>query len=1373
MELRELAMLRSQGQFDKIVYWADGIDIAQMNNLDELLFAAEAYLKMGQVSTCAGYYWKALRDFEDETAASQLLNTFKVQNEWEKLTELADYLDEQVILDDYMFLARFEALRASGADVQEQMDSLKEYLDEFSNDELYYILYLEMLAENEEWSLLERYLKQFKRSFANSEYDRNFIAGIEAALAEKSAVRNEKSIRSLIYVPIYVKNENAKEENTGSGVGVSLGSSPSEMKKEAKSTPTATVKEEKTKIKTVSLSDLLRGDMFAKARSKKAKNEEPPTMDERFEDIVGMKEIRDKVGGVYRVLKMQMEREGLDIKSEMLTTSHFVIVGRRGSGKTLLARTIGKMLVDYGIRGEEIAVEIEARDFEENYDQLNGQKDITLVIENIERCRDQQGSFGEFAWKLRKFLMDHKEDMSVILTGTADAAADLMAEEKDIAGLVYPPNDMFEIKPYSADELMEMMVILAKKKGWRLTDDAKELLKKQLTKERNMSTFADGKTLEEKLSIAMTKAAERYAQLEDVEDEDAVMLEASDFEQKSMEDSVEELLKKLDDMTGLAAVKAEVRKVIGSIMVAQSGEAVGVSNGLGGRSLHMVFKGGPGTGKTTVARIIGEIYTALGILPGNKEGLVEVSAQDLISAYVGDTALKTQKVIDRAMGGILFIDEAYSLTQNQFGTEAITVMLKTMEDCRDSIVFILAGYEEDMNKLLDTNVGLRSRLQTQVVFEDYTPEEMLSIFRDIVASKNRFLEKDTKDLILELLRQGAMSPDFGNARGVRNLVDLVENAKSERLTQMLLQGKTPEPNDYDMIKREDIQAVMADSSAGTKSVEELLAELNEMEGMEQLKEVINQIATKVRSHAKKKELGIEGELDVGTLHMVFSGGPGTGKTTMARKIGEIYKALGILPRGDKIMECDGKDLIGQYVGQTAPIVAEKVRHSMGGILFIDEAYQLSRGDGNSFGAEAIDALVKVMEDKRDSFMVILAGYTKEMEEFLDKNPGLRSRIREVVEFKDYSVQELVNIFIKMATGKGFAIEEAAIPSLERLLKQEMGKKDFGNARGARNLLTKVLGQVDVRILATENITAEECKVIIKADIEAQMEDSVPEIEGQSVEQLLAQLNEMIGLASVKNAVNSIVKEAQYNVWAKAQGIAGADEFGTLHMLFKGNAGTGKTTVARMLGDIYKQLGVLRSGHLVECNRDKLVGGYVGQTAIKTQEIIDSAMGGILFVDEAYELNKGGNDFGGEALNTIMTAMENHRDDLMVIFAGYSKEIDELIATNQGLESRFSKQNEIIFEDYSKDELLQIFLFQAKKKGLIVSEELHGKVADVIQEAKEAADNFGNARGVRNIVEAVDKARKGRIQAMVAAGADVSPQVALTLTEDDLKGIVEY
>jgi SpoVK/Ycf46/Vps4 family AAA+-type ATPase len=221
---------------------------------------------------------------------------------------------------------------------------------------------------------------------------------------------------------------------------------------------------------------------------------------------------------------------------------------------------------------------------------------------------------------------------------------------------------------------------------------------------------------------------------------------------------------------------------------------------------------------------------------------------------------------------------------------------------------------------------------------------------------------------------------------------------------------------------------------------------------------------------------------------------------------------------------------------------------------------------------------------------------------------------------------------------------------------------------------------------------------------------------------------------------------------------------SLHMVFSGNPGTGKTTVARLLANIYKGLGVLSSGHLVEVDRSNLVVGYVGQTATKTAQVIDEALGGVLFIDEAYTLTagKGENDFGQEAVDTLLKAMEDHRDDLIVIVAGYPDLMEEFLNSNPGLRSRFNKY--IFFADYTPEELMQILEANCKKQQYKMTDAAKASATRYFTEkVLEHSDTFANAREVRNFMERAIAHQASRI---ISLGDEIDDDVLITFEEED-------
>ena len=248
---------------------------------------------------------------------------------------------------------------------------------------------------------------------------------------------------------------------------------------------------------------------------------------------------------------------------------------------------------------------------------------------------------------------------------------------------------------------------------------------------------------------------------------------------------------------------------------------------------------------------------------------------------------------------------------------------------------------------------------------------------------------------------------------------------------------------------------------------------------------------------------------------------------------------------------------------------------------------------------------------------------------------------------------------------------------------------------------------------------------------------------EKIEDLLAELDSHVGMDAIKTEVRSLINMVQVYKLRREHDLPTTDM--SLHMVFSGNPGTGKTTVARIMSRIYHSLDILSKGQLVEVDRSGLVAGYVGQTALKTQKVIEKAMGGVLFIDEAYALNgKSENDFGQEAIDTILKAMEDHRDDLVVIVAGYTELMDRFIHSNPGLESRFNRF--LMFEDYTPEQMVAIFKMQCKKGCYVLAQGTEELVRDFIAE-ESADDSFGNARGVRNLFEHILVAQNNRLAKM--------------------------
>lgn len=542
-------------------------------------------------------------------------------------------------------------------------------------------------------------------------------------------------------------------------------------------------------------------------------------------------------------------------------------------------------------------------------------------------------------------------------------------------------------------------------------------------------------------------------------------------------ESLEEALEKLESLIGLDNVKAEITRIVQLIKYENNrANVLGIEKS-SNQSYHFAFLGNPGTGKTTVARLIGDIFYYLGIL--EKGQLVEVDRSTIVGRYIGETAKLTKKAIDSAMGGILFIDEAYSLAKggegsNDYGAEAIEVLIKAMEDNRDKFTVILAGYTKEMQNLLKLNPGLKSRINLDIEFEDYRDSELLEIAKSMANTDYYKFNEEGEKAFLEKIKIEQVDENFANARVARNILESAIREKAFRI------GDSEVSKDELVTLTPEDFGVDLEFNARDK-MKELQEELDSLVGLEEVKNIVKGIINTLELQYRKKEMGIESE-DI-SLNMIFSGNPGTGKTTVARIVGKILKAIGVLKKGH-IVEVTRSDLVGEYVGQTAPKTLNKIKEAYGGVLFIDEAYSLNGSGSNDFGKEAIATLIKEMEDSRDKLVVIMAGYTKEMKDLLNLNPGIDSRIKFTIEFSDYNPEELMEIFEGLCKKESYELLEEAKERLKSKFKEEYENKDknFGNGRLVRKYFETIKIKQADRVIREDIREKEEILKIILEDV---------------------------------------------------------------------------------------------------------------------------------------------------------------------------------------------------------------------------------------------------------------------------------------------------
>jgi SpoVK/Ycf46/Vps4 family AAA+-type ATPase len=685
-------------------------------------------------------------------------------------------------------------------------------------------------------------------------------------------------------------------------------------------------------------------------------------------------------------------------------------------------------------------------------------------------------------------------------------------------------------------------------------------------------------------------------------------------------------------MTGLARVKRGALDIVSSVVIDRKRSLAARTTK--GAAYNFVFTGNPGTGKTTVARLLGKLLAELELRPTPGE-FVEVTGQTLLSAG----QLKFDDTLKKATPGVLFIDEAYQLepASNTDGAAIVNKLLAATEASRTQLTVIVAGYKEDIEaKFLAANSGLPSRFPFTLHFEDFDAPQLRTIFSSRIRDNSWQLEpcepgcRDTAAIAAMRLARGANKRGFANARSVRVFVEAAFARANVRFSTALAAGTPLSSAALQTLTRADVLGAPIDVEASPE-----IARLMRMTGLADVKKAVL-AAVEMIAVNYRAELRGDQPIDI-SLNRLFLGNPGTGKvrvrrcsrartlsdtirliirllpphpqTSVAKLYGSILKQLALLSVGD-VEVVTASQLTGAAVGATADVVNKVLDRAKGKVLIVDEAYMLA---GTQYGREALDVLVeRVQGTPGDDMAVILCGYDEEMKKMLREcNAGLASRFRveDAFNFADYSDAELEIILQDLAKDEGVYLSpEAARGVVANVLSKQRSKPNFGNARAARNVLQAGKERRMRRLeRGSEPERHEKRLILLEEDL-----FSPPPPPGSARRALKTLVNADHILAHVDELEKRV---------KKAQGRATASEpFNGAEFLknyrFVGPPGTGKTTVARAFGEVFVGLGLLSDANLVEVQASDLIAQYVGQTAPIVNAKMKEALGGVLFIDEA-------------------------------------------------------------------------------------------------------------------------------------------------------------
>ena len=828
---------------------------------------------------------------------------------------------------------------------------------------------------------------------------------------------------------------------------------------------------------------------------------------EKLDSFVGLKEVKDEIHSIINGIKRE-KRENPDAKVKL--KSHFVFLGNPGTGKTTIARLFAEILNSLQVLPCGHLVEVTRKDLVSQYVGDTAQKTeqvinqamggILFIDEAYSLKQSDDDKYGQEAIDtLLPFLENRVGDFICIIAGYTREMTTFLRSN---SGLDSRFKRKIDFKDYNGKELKTIFMNMVEKNRLKLDEESESKIDKYFERMylSRTDTFGNARAVRNVFDACISRQNSRIVDLDgDEYQKQKNLLIWRDIvgDEESEDISVEQVMKELDQFVGMGSVKAAIRSLAEEMRFQRRRMEFGGKATI--RPVNIILTGNPGTGKTTVARVLGKLFKAMGICSTDR--VIEKSRKDIVGRYANESDKEMDKAVNEAMGGVLFLDEAYTLApfddmgqcNDSEGLKALERLMTRMENDRGKFVLVCAGYKAEMGNLMKANPGFQSRFTHSINIDDYTPEELTEIFRRNCESQGYTLADGVLEKALSAFRKiisEKSGKSFGNAREARNMLDQCLGMLGTRVNALPDAEVTRES--FFTILPEDIPY----EEPKVVSEEECMAELNSLIGLDGVKEEIRLMMEELRQQKLEAEINGTDFKGISGDHYLFLGNPGTGKTTVARLMGGMLHSLGVLPRPD-VIEVSRSDLVAGYSGQTAPKTREVVNKAMGAILFIDEAYSLIQGPHDNFGTECVSELLKLLEDRKGKFVCIAAGYTREMQQFLDSNSGLKSRFNKVINFEDYNAEQLMDIFRLNCRKGGYTMDPEAEQLLVRKFSDIYANRsfDFGNAREVRNIFREVKSAAARRANArmaelvaggmdkTEAYRQAQPKLIIKEDIQ--------------------------------------------------------------------------------------------------------------------------------------------------------------------------------------------------------------------------------------------------------------------------------------------------
>jgi AAA+ superfamily predicted ATPase/adenylate kinase family enzyme len=739
---------------------------------------------------------------------------------------------------------------------------------------------------------------------------------------------------------------------------------------------------------------------------------------------------------------------------------------------------------------------------------------------------------------------------------------------------------------------------------------------------------------------------------------------------------------RLDMTVGLESFKAFVKNIENNYKLQAIRERMGMRKL--SLSLNAIFSGNAGAGKSEAAKILSEFLFALGAVSKNR--FVETSKSDFFQGSARETAEATKRIVRSAMGGVLLIDGIDAMFSDEIGRAFWTAL---QDEIEEDIVVILSGKWSRSGMASSAMEELVTKFPNRIEFRDYLPEEMYALALQIAHEKGYDIAPEVKKDLIELFARNQVTEKkgLGNARFVRNVIDkAIADANRKYLENPMVHSDVLDRNNFNFNFSVDFN---------------LEAHLARIIGLDEVKALLRAQYKLLIAQEKRRSVGVETKIDQ-NLNMVFAGNPGTGKTSIARLVADMFNSMGFLKTG-QLIETDRSGFVGENSSETAQKTHAKFHEALGGILFIDEAYTLAV---DALGREAIDLLLKLIEDHSSEVIVILAGYEEEMEDFFDVNIGLRSRFPLWTHFSDYGPQELMHMGVALIRSRGFKLSRNAESELKRVFEDiyENSDTQSGNGRLVRNLIETLIRVQSIRI-AEEQVSAYEMNLITLSDVNKLV------FTGSDSFDLEKALDGIVGNVQAKQFLSAQYKVFKMHERRRKYGLQ-TDLNKYMNVVFTGEMGTGRQKIITVLAEMLFDMGLMKSKAPFEIASEEITQALIGGKTV--EDILGRGIGRVIFIDKADAFS------AYPAFNQLMSELikfiDRYRNRLYLILNGDAEAMKVLMKQYPPLAYRFPTW--IHFDNYDLNTMLALAESQLAKAGFIYDDKVKEALRQTFEEFSE-------------------------------------------------------